>query len=109
MTYHDYGRPHQPPVYQQNSSLAVVSLLFGIASFIILPFLGGIAAIISGGMAKKEIRQSAGRLTGWGMASWGTILGWLNIVVGIVLTCLTFFGTISIPICGAIIAYIGGF
>jgi len=106
MSYYDYGRP-QPPIYQQTSSLAVISLISGIASFFILPLLGAIAAIITGGMAKKEIRQSAGRLTGGGMATWGTILGWLNIIAGLLLLCLTvlgFFGAVSLPICGALFA-----
>ncbi len=106
MSYQDFGRP-QPPIYQQTSSLAVISLISGIASFFIVPLLGAIAAIITGGMAKREIRQSAGRLTGGGMATWGTILGWLNIVLGLLVLCvglLGFFGAISLPICGVIFA-----
>lgn len=92
----------QTPIYQQNSSLAVISLISGIASFFIVPLLGAIAAIITGSMAKKEIRQSAGRLTGEGMATWGAILGWVNIafsVIGICIFVLIFVGAISLPLC----------
>jgi len=92
----------QPPVYQQTSSMAVISLISGIASFFILPFLGAIAAIIVGNMAKKEIKQSAGALTGESMAQWGMILGWVNIglsAVGFCLAMLVFFGAISLPFC----------
>lgn len=91
-----------PPVYQQNSSLAVISLISGIASFFIVPLLGAIAAIITGNMAKKEIQQSAGSLTGEGMARWGMILGWVNIglsLVGLCLGILVIFSVISLPFC----------
>jgi len=45
----------QPPIYQQTSTMAVISLISGIASFFILPLLGAILAIILGYSAKKEI------------------------------------------------------
>jgi hypothetical protein len=101
MSYQDQG-PSPAPVYQQNSSLAVISLISGIASYFIVPLLGAIAAVITGSMAKKEIRQSAGRLTGEGMATWGMILGWVNIglsVIGLCLGLLVFLGAISLPFC----------
>jgi hypothetical protein len=92
----------QTPVYQQNSSMAVISLIAGIASFFIVPLLGAIVAIITGNMAKKEIAESAGRLTGEGMARWGMILGWVNIafsVVGLCLGMLVVLGAITLPFC----------
>jgi hypothetical protein len=101
MSYQDYGQT-PPPVYQQNSSLAVISLISGIASFFILPLLGAIAAIITGNMAKKEIQQSGGQLTGEGMARWGMILGWVNIglsVIGICLGILALLSIVSLPFC----------
>lgn len=101
MSYQDIGRS-QPPVYQQTSSLAVISLISGIASFFILPLLGAIAAIITGNMAKKEIRQGAGRLSGEGMATAGLILGWINIALGVIGLCiglLVFLGIFSLPLC----------
>ena len=93
---------NQAPTYQQTSTLAVISLISGIASFFILPLLGAIVAIITGGNAKKEILLSRGALTGLGMAQWGVILGWLNIALGFVGLCLSllvFFGVLSVPLC----------
>ena len=87
---------------QQSSSLATISLIAGIASYFVVPFLGAIAAIITGNMAKKEIQESAGRLTGMDMAKWGVILGWINLglsLVGICILMLTVFGAISLPFC----------
>lgn len=85
MTYQDYQRP---PVYQQTNSLAIVSLVAGIVSYFLLPIIGAVAAIITGGIAKRQIRESAGRMKGKGMANWGLILGWINIGLGLVVACI---------------------
>ncbi len=102
MSYQDYNQM-PPQVYgPQSSSLAVISLISGIASFFIVPLLGAIAAIITGGMAKKEIRASQGRMKGEGMATAGIIMGWINValmVVGICLTVLILVGGIAAPAC----------
>jgi len=84
--YESYENPY--PRNTQTSSLAVISLISGIASFFIVPLLGAIAAIITGGMAKKEIQRSRGQLTGSGMATWGKILGWINLAVSFVGICI---------------------
>jgi hypothetical protein len=97
-----YQGSQQPPIYPQNSSLAIISLISGIVSYFFLPLLGAIAAVITGNMAKKEIRESAGRLTGEGMATAGLILGWVNIglsLVGLCLGLMVVLGVISLPFC----------
>ena len=43
---------------RQNSSLAIISLVAGILGWTLLPFVGSIAAIVTGHMARKEIRQN---------------------------------------------------
>jgi hypothetical protein len=45
-----------------------------------VPFIAGILAVIFGGQAEKEIRQSGDRLTGLGFAKTGVVLGWINIL-----------------------------
>ena len=93
---------HQTPIYPQTSSLAVISLISGIASYFIVPLLGAIAAIITGNMAKKEINVSAGRITGAGMAQWGMILGWINVglsLIGLCVGMLILIGVFSLPLC----------
>ena len=85
--YQSYSR--NPSSYpRQTSSLAVISLISGIASFFIVPLLGAIVAIITGNKAKRQIRQSRGRLGGSGMATWGKILGWINLAISFVGICL---------------------
>jgi len=102
MSEQNYQQVPPPGYGQQTSTLAVISLISGIASFFIVPLLGAIAAIITGNMARKEISRSAGQLTGEGMARWGTILGWINIafsVIGLCIGLLILIGAISLPMC----------
>ena len=65
----------------ERSSLAVASLVAGILSWLIIPFLGAIVAIVTGHLAKRDIRESNGALTGNGMATAGLILGYVQIVL----------------------------
>ncbi len=67
------------PVYKQDSSLAIASLISGLVGWTFIPVLGAIAAVILGHLAKKEIRDSNGALSGDGMAIAGLILGYVQI------------------------------
>ena len=83
----------------QTSSLAIASLVSGIASWFLLPILGAIVAVITGHMAKKEIRESAGQLTGEEMANIGLVLGYAHLaltIVGLCLVILLFAGVIAL-------------
>ena len=73
---------------RQTSSLAVVSLVSGILGWTLVPFIGTLVAIITGHMARSEIRRSNGQLGGDGMAIAGLVLGWISAalwIVGIVI------------------------
>jgi type IV pilus assembly protein PilA len=61
----------------ETSGKAIVSLMCGLLFFVPLLF---IAAIVFGHLALSEIRNSAGRLKGEGMAIAGLVLGYLWIV-----------------------------
>jgi hypothetical protein len=67
--------------------MAIISLIAGIVSWIMLPLIAGIAAVITGHMAKREIRESGGRLTGDGLATAGLVLGYLNLGVTVLGVC----------------------
>jgi hypothetical protein len=73
---------------RQTSTLAVVSLVSGILGWTLLPFLGSLVAIVTGHMARKEIRQNPA-LDGDSMAIIGLVLGWV-VVIGTVLAVLAF-------------------
>lgn len=68
-----------PPLHPTESSLALASLISGILGWTIVPILGSLAAIITGHLAKKEIQESHGAISGAGMASAGLILGYAQL------------------------------
>lgn len=89
-----------PAPYRQTSALAVVSLVAGILSWIFVPLLGAIAAVITGHMARSEIRREPERLEGDGLAIAGLILGYAQIVLTVlgilfILAVILFFGGIA--------------
>jgi|WetSurMetagenome_2_1015567.scaffolds.fasta_scaffold17166_5 hypothetical protein len=82
--------PPPPPIIKsQTSEKAIISLVCGIAGCLFVPFIAGILAVIFGGQAEKEIRESGDRLTGLGLAKAGGVLGWINILFWGFLGCLT--------------------
>ena len=77
---------HSAPNYETpapTSTLSIASLMMGIIGWILLPVVGGIIAIETGHMAKKEIRQSDGLLGGDGIATAGLVLGYANLILGV--------------------------
>ncbi len=98
--YPNYQVP--PPIAQQTSTLAIVSLVAGVLGWTFVPTLGAIVAVITGYMAKSEIRQSNGTLAGDGLATAGLVLGWLHLalaIIGICLVILMIMGFVSVPLC----------
>ena len=77
MSYQPY--PASP---SSTSALAIASLVCGIAGWTVLPFIGGIVAIICGHMARGEIRRAPpGSMEGNGMAVAGLVLGYAQLAL----------------------------
>jgi hypothetical protein len=77
---------------------AIVSLISGILGWLGVFGLGGLAAVIAGHVAKSQIRTSAGRMAGDGLATAGLVLGYLNLALTVLAICLfvlVFAGVIS--------------
>jgi hypothetical protein len=76
------------------STLATVSLIAGILSYVMLPIIGAVVAIWTGYEARKETRSVPPRATGDGLATAGIILGWIHIgLVAVGLCCaILYFG-----------------
>ena len=72
----------------RTSGLATASLVTGILTWLIIPLVGAIAAVITGHMAKSRIRASAGHLTGDGLATAGLVLGYVQLVLVVVPVCV---------------------
>ncbi len=65
--------------------LAIVSLVLSILGMMpVLPLVGSIAGIVTGVIARKEIRNRPGQYSGDGAAKAGIILGWVGIGLAIV-------------------------
>jgi hypothetical protein len=74
------------PATQQQpvNSLAIVSLVAGIAGYVIPhPFIAGLVAIITGHMARGQIRRTGEG--GAGLALAGMILGYVHLLLSILL------------------------
>ena len=71
--------PAIPGAPKKDSGLAIASLVCGIAAWIIFPIVAAIAAVITGHLAKKEIRNSNGTLSGDGMALAGLLMGYIQL------------------------------
>ncbi len=92
--------PPVPTVMPHTSTLAIVSLISGLVSWFLLPFIAAIVAVITGHMAKSEIRKSMGMVTGNGMATAGLVLGYINLALGLCAICvlvLLLAGLITVP------------
>lgn len=78
-------------------TMATFSLVSGILSWCVLPFVGAVAAVICGHMARAEIRRSQGALEGDGMAVAGMILGYLHLafILLAVIVVVLFFGGLA--------------
>jgi hypothetical protein len=70
------------------TSFATTSLIMGVLGWTLIPIVGAIIAVITGHIAKKDIRQSEGLLGGNGIATAGLILGYSNLALGFC-ACLT--------------------
>jgi hypothetical protein len=81
---------------RQSSTLSIISLVAGILGWTLLPLLGSVGAIITGHMARSEIRRNPA-LGGSGMAVVGLILGWGAVVMTVIgiLTFVLFFGGLA--------------
>ena len=78
----------------ENNMLAIISLVAGILGWTLLPFLGSIAAVICGHLARADIRRAPTRYSGDGFAVAGLVLGWLGILfwLAVAFVFVAFFG-----------------
>ncbi len=92
MNQSDY--PQQPqgfggytPAPLPTSTMAIISLIAGIAGFFLLPVIASIAAIITGNMARGETRANPPTASGDGLATAGIVMGWIQIGMTVVSIC----------------------
>jgi hypothetical protein len=83
---------------KRTSTLAIISLVSGLLGWTLVPFLGSVAAIITGHMARAEIRREAETTEGDGLAIAGLVLGWgmVAMTVLVVAMIFLFFGGLAL-------------
>jgi hypothetical protein len=102
--YPPYGYPpygYARPPARTICTAAIVSFAFGIGAWIILPFFAAIVAVISGHMARREIRDSQGQLDGDGFAVAGLVLGYIHLALAAVVLLFIIIAIIGISHSGA--------
>ena len=95
--------PPPPAVYAygpHTNSAAVASLVFGIVSWFLCPFVGGLLAVILGHVARGQIRRTGEG--GGGLAMAGLILGYLHLAAAVMV------GFIWLVLLGGFLATLGG-
>jgi len=92
-----------PIAYRRTSPLAIVSLVSGILGWSLLPLLGSLVAIVTGHMARSEIRRQPQTLEGDGLAVTGLVLGYALVALSVigVLVAMLFFGGLLAVIAAA--------
>ena len=78
------------------SPLAIVSLVTGVLGWTLVPFVGSLVAIVTGHLARGEIRRNPG-MEGNSMAVIGLVLGWVAVIGALlaVMAFVLFFGGLA--------------
>jgi hypothetical protein len=72
----------------QTNTLAIVSLVAGVAGLTVLPFLASIVAVVTGHIGRKELRAKG--QSGDGLAIAGLITGYIGIGLGLLVAIILF-------------------
>ncbi len=86
------GAGGYPP---QTNQKALWAMILGILSLVLCGIFAGVAAIILGNSAQKEIAGSGGMQTGQGMAKAGIILGWISVALTVLVVIFVVVGTVT--------------
>jgi len=85
----------------RTNTLAIVSMVAGIVGWVAIPILAHIAAVVTGHMARGQIRGSAGAEDGDGFALIGLVLGYLGLLGGCIVALLV------VLVFGGLAAFLG--
>jgi len=80
------------------SPLAIISLVTGILGWFPLPIVASLVAIVTGHMARSQIRRNPAELDGDGFAVVGLVLGWSSVAVYllVIAAVVLFFGGLAV-------------
>jgi hypothetical protein len=92
MSEHYYPDPPLPV-----NTLAVASFILGITSYSIFPIIGAIAAVVTGHMAKQEIKANPYKYSGEGLATTGLILGYAHLALAFISLMFIIIALLMLP------------
>ncbi len=69
----------------KTNPLAIASLVLAAGGFSFLPLIGSIAGIVTGYMARREIRENPSLYNGDSLAKAGIVLGWIGVVLPVLI------------------------
>lgn len=75
------------PTMTKTNTMAIISLISGLVSWVFLPIIGAIVGLITGFMARNEIKKSNGLESGDGLAVAGIVISVLNILLAVLCVC----------------------
>ncbi|HQV70714.1 MAG TPA: DUF4190 domain-containing protein [Thermoflexales bacterium] len=76
-----------PVFVPKTNTLAIISLISGLVSWVLFPVIGSIIGLVTGFMGRSEIKKSNGAETGDGLAVAGIIISGLNLLLGVLCVC----------------------
>ena len=84
----------EPATAPKTNILSIVALVTGIAGLTVIPFVSSIVAVVTGHMARKEVRRTGEQ--GDGLALAGLITGYIGLCFGlVVIGIIVFFVVVS--------------
>ena len=89
----------------RTNNLALVSLIAGIVGWTAAPLIGSIVAIVTGHIARRQIRDGHGMEEGSGLALIGLVLGYVHVaawIVGVFVWVLFAVGLVGLGFLGAL-------
>ena len=87
----------QTGMSRQTSTTAIVSLVGGLLGWTLLPLIGSLVAIVTGHIARAEIRRNPETIEGDGLAVAGLLLGYAAVAIAVasVIALIVFFGGLA--------------
>jgi hypothetical protein len=88
--------PYGYPIAPQTDGTAICVLVLAICSFVLLPVVPAVVALVLAPGAERDIAASGGRLTGEGLVRAGRVVAWVHLALclAVVLVLLAFFGLV---------------
>ena len=87
----------QSSTTRRTSTMAIISLVSGLLGWTLLPLIGSLVAIVTGHIARSEIRSSPREIEGDGLAVAGLVMGYAMVAVAVatVIAIVVFLGGLA--------------